>query len=425
MQKLKLSSSLFLVFIANSGNLTSYLFQFISARHLSPTDYGIFNALNSFLIFLSAPLPIIGLLMTRVSVKLIFQEKINLTPFLAYVLKRVGIIVAILFGLGVVGVKELMGYFHLNSPFPVIIMILQYSVGLLLPIFLGIIQGLRYYIQYALFLASGLWFRLLCGLVIIFFTQFTVSYALGCGLMGYIFALSISLFFLLKIGMKLESVENRTDYNSIFKDVLFNEAKKNFLPLAITSFAVSGALNLDISFVRHYIPGEQAGLYSVGAILGRVSFYVPGILMSILFAETLHEQRTSSAYRLIFISSLLSGLYCLICWISPDLLIKILMGKKYIGASSYLKIISLAMAIFSLGNALFTYEMARENYGYLFSLLGGFALSVILITFRFHQTPMEIAMGFFIGCTVSTLGGVGYSYLMTRNRPPKSVQNRG
>lgn len=58
-----------MIFIANSGNLAAYLFQVLSARTMSPSDYGLFNALNSLVVVISSPIPVGNMLVAKMTIK--------------------------------------------------------------------------------------------------------------------------------------------------------------------------------------------------------------------------------------------------------------------------------------------------------------------------------------------------------------------
>ena len=176
---------------------------------------------------------------------------------------------------------------------------------------------------------------------------------------------------------------------------LFGEMGRYAFPVFISTFMVLALGNLDNVLVRHYCTPEEAGLYSMGAILGRVAFSLPSCLLTVLFPSAAKSHAAGKEKKYIFwvsfgLTTLLGGGVALTFFLWPEQIISILFGSKYREAAPLLQIIGIAMAMLSSANVVFSYQLAKSDYSYLWILTGGVLLMLVLVLF-FHETAMAIA----------------------------------
>ena len=410
-----LKRNLLLLFLANSGSLATYLFQFLSARVMSPVDYGLFNSINSLGVLVSAPVPVLSLLITKVVVKLSIQDLGLVRSFYRRSLFYFFFIGAAILLLGLGASPFLKSYFHLLNIVPLFIIFCQLALGAIVPLPLGVLRGIKEYVAFTFSAASAVWIRLLAAVAIVLVAgALSVSQAIFCGVVG---AASVFLLCHIFLDRRLSGERRKGTLDAGW---IKKELRRSLVPVALTYMGLSSFCNIDLILVRHYLPGE-AGLYAVAAILGRIGFYLPGILIAVLFPEALHaiEQKRDSngiLVRIVVLTALVSGCFALFCFLMPDFIIKSLMGAKYLAASSFLPIIAGAMAMLALAHALFTYGMAKERYGYLWALAGGVLLCVILVSGFFHNSAREVALAVFWSITSVLLGTAGWWSLTSGQR---------
>jgi len=180
--------------------------------------------------------------------------------------------------------------------------------------------------------------------------------------------------------------------------------------------------NLDIILVKHYCPPEEAGLYSIAAILGRIALFLPGVLIVVLFPEAAKAQTTGNEdSRILWVSlamtAILGGGFALACTLWPEQIIILLFGEKYQAGAELLKIISLAMAMLAVANVIFTYSMARSEFKFLWPLAIGVAMMLILI-FNLHDSALTIAKMVLYSIGLILTGTLSWYFLRSRSPLP-------
>ncbi len=398
---MNVKKAFFLIFIANSGNLAAYLFQVLSARTMSPSDYGLFNALNSLVVVLSSPIPVGNMLVAKMTIKVSSIGEQLVIALRNFLLKK-GIILAIIIWLmGFLIFPWLQKYFHLNQKMPLYILLAHAGLVVLIPIFLGMLQGLRFYMVQALGMALFNWGRLASGGIFAYDGYLTVSEALFCALLSTILVTSLAAIFL-KCKLQKGPLSKRIDLKSLLR----KELSTSFPYLALNYLTVALFLNADMILARHYLSTKEVGLYAVAAILGRIAFYLPGILVAVLFAESVRRSTGRNLLKIGVLAGLASFSFGGLCWLAPEFLISLLMGTKYVGAAPYLRVIAMGMSFLALANLVFTYFLGQEKYGYLYGLMfcALFTFGAILI--KFHRSPLEIALTLTVGTLVAWLWAI-------------------
>ena len=381
-----LQNNLLILILLNSSNIFNYLFQLMVGRALTPADYGTFNALNSMAVILSAPVAVLPLVFSRTTIKLAQSGMGQVRNLLVKGFRSMIVIAggALLVGISIM--PWLKNYLHLDASLPVLIMLVQLALALVLPVFLGILQGLHRFFPFGLGISSISLGRFLAGILLVSVLSWGVNGALLAGAIGTCLAISITLWSVRDI---LREQENPLPQG------LFKEMGKYAFPVFLSTTMVMALGNLDIVLVKHYCSPEEAGLYSIAAILGRIALYLPGVLIVVLFPEAAKAKATGNEdSRILWVSlgltALLGGSFALACTFWPEPIIVLLFGEKYQAAAGLLTIISLAMAMLAVANVIFTYSLARSEFNFLWPLVSGVAMMLFLIFF-FHDSALTIA----------------------------------
>lgn len=408
-----LRNNLLILVLLNSSNIFSYLFQLVAGRSLTTGDYGSFNALNSMAVILAAPVAVLPLVFSRYTVKLEMNGLGQVKSLLVEGFRGMVFVSVILFLIGLAAIPWLQNFLHLESTIPIIIMLVQSTLSLIFPLLLGMIQGLHRFSALGICGSSVSLVRLLSGLLFVFALGWGVNGALLSGTIGTFFAMGIGLWALRDI-LKVPAEPLHHD--------LFSEMRKYSFPVFISTTLVMALGNLDIVLVKHYCSPEEAGLYSIAAILGRIALFLPGVLIIVLFPEAAKAQSTGNEdSRILWVSlgltALLGGSFALACTLWPEQIIVLLFGEKYQAGAELLKVISLAMAMLAIANVIFTYCLARSEFKFLWPLAIGVGMMLLLI-FNFHDSALTIAkmvlysIGFILAGTLS--------WYVLRSRSPLS-----
>ena len=331
------------------GNVANYFFQFYMARNLSTEDYGILNSLMSLMMILTVPTGVILMVLAKYSshfkalkdmaqVRALFLN--SLKKVLLY--SSLGLVLYLLFS------RYLGSFLKVPSLLPIIILGFIIFFSLLLPVNLGILQGLQKFWSFGIGCGLGGAFRLMFGIFLV---------ALGLRVNGALAAIALSSFVLTIFTF----IPLRLLFSPKLAPAAYNPPKHNpgikennnaliaySLPVMLALFSFMVLVSLDLILVKHYFSAEEAGIYSSAAVLGRALFFLPTAIVMALF-PMVSEQHTlkQDTYQLLKkglgLTLLLSGVGALVYLFAPGLAISILFGAKFEVAAPLLQLFPLSL----------------------------------------------------------------------------------
>jgi len=415
-----LKQNIIILILLNSGNLFNYLFQLVVGRSMSPADFGGFNALNSTMVIFAAPLAIVPLVMARFTARFAITDM----GLVRTLLSRAGLyatgLAIVAYGLGAACLPLLRSFLHIDAAAPILLMLGVMAGSFVLPVPWGMLQGLQRFTGYGLAGASNAFFRLLGALAFVLGLGWGVNGALLASLAGIVAAIGVNCYFLRDVFALRKSPLPKG---------LIKEVGTYSVGMLVSSVIVMILGNLDLVLVRHYCDAEGAGLYATAAILGRIAFYLPSVLMSVLFTEAASAKESgrndlASLWTSMGLTALLGGGFALFCLVASSFVVKILFGASYPAAGPLLAVISAAMALLAVANILFVYFQARSEFGFVWFQVAGVGLFLGLVTV-YHDTPMTVAWLLFSGIAVMLLGSLGWLVVRVRARKTKEVSHAG
>lgn len=398
-----------ILILMNSGNLFNYLFQMALGRSLTPADFGGFNALNSTMVIFAAPLAILPLIMARFTARFSLQGMGMVRTLLFKALKWSVLAAIVAYALGCLLIPFLKSFLHIETAAPILLMFCVMSLSFILPVPWGMLQGLQRFLGFGLAGASNALFRFLTVFLWVGFLGLGVNGALMCSISGSLAAICVNLLFLKDIfPHKPEPLPG-----GLAKEVGVYSGG-----MLVSSVIVMALGNLDLILVRHYCSAEGAGLYATGAILGRIAFYLPSVLMSVLFTEAATAKEAGeNGHRSLWISvgmtALLGGGFALVCALFSGFVVTILFGAQYVAAGPLLAVISGAMALLAVANILFVYFQARSEFGFVWVQAAGVGLFLALVFF-YHDTPLTVAWLLFWSIAFIVAGTFAWFFLRER-----------
>jgi O-antigen/teichoic acid export membrane protein len=381
-----LRNNLIILILVNSASVFNYLFQMLIGRSLTPMDYGVFNSLLSLGAIAASPVTVVHIVFSRFIVKLSLSglgqvKKLLMSSFRVVIYISIGS-----FCLGLLLVPWIKNYLHLQDSAPVVFMLVSVSVSLLFPLLFAMLEGLHRFSLFGFGSVGYALTRFLGALILVTL--------LGLGVKGAFLALIIA--------SGVAMIYGFWGLNDLFKvkqeDLppnLFGEMRRYSLPVFVSTLFIMVLGNLDIVLVRHYCSPEEAGLYSTAAIIGRIAFTLNGTLLTVLFptaaqAHSVGEEKKYILWVSFGLTVLLGGAIALVFYFWPEQIISLLFGEKYQEAAPLLQIVGISMVLLASANVIFSYQLARSEYSYLWVLAGGVTLMMGMVLF-FHETAMNIA----------------------------------
>ena len=146
--------------------------------------------------------------------------------------------------------------------------------------------------------------------------------------------------------------------------------------------------------VRHFLDTGQSGLYSAIATLGKVIFYASSavtlVLFPVLSERTARHESTGKilSIALLLVITISLGV-TLVYFLAPDMVIHLLFGASYSGASPYLGLFACFISLYSLGNVFVLTCLAVNKLSIWIITLVAAVAQTILISL-FHRTIIDI-----------------------------------
>ena len=402
----------------NSASVFNYLFQVVVGRTISSIDYGVFNSLFAMVSIFSAPVSILHIVFSRFIVNLSLSGMGKVKTLFMKSFKVILVFSGtILFG-GIIAIPLIKDFFHLEVTTPIVLVLVTLCFTLLFPIPFAILEGLHRFTR--LGIGSG------CSPLIRFLGALLFVTGLGWGVNGALVAAATASAFTLGFGIwSLKDILKTS--SEPLPDGTFRDMANYSGPVLLSTTMIMILGNIDISLVRHYCSPEEAGLYASAAILGRIAWFLPGALVTVLFpsaakARALGKKDGYILWTSLSLTAFLAFAVALLFNLWPEQLISLFLGDKYREAASLLKIVSIAMAILSLTNVIASYSLARSDYTFLLPLVAGVALMIILIL-TYHDTATTIA--YIMLLSVSSIFIVAFAQLIFKiNRSSTATHRR-
>lgn len=376
-----------IVFILlNSSGVLNYIFQIILGRTLSPEQYGSFNSLFATGALITTPFTILHLVFSRFIARMTGNKLQKTKSLLTICLKT---ILAIVFGIAVIGLLSaqwLQNFLHTETTLPIILMLLATCFSAFQQVLVAVCEGMQRFLALGIISGGGALARLLFAILFVVI----LGWGIEGGLLAVTFAASSALVF------------GVWQLRDIFKSQAVDLPSNSWLEMArfsIPSFLmitmVAIMCNIDIILVRHYCPQDQAGYYATATILGRIAFFLPSSLLMVLFPSVAKATASGAKdHQYLFVSlgltAILSGIVFLVFFLAGQSIIQVVYGNQYFSAAPLLTIVTAAMGLLAVSHVIFSYNMARSEFSFLWLLIGGVLLMLSLV-FLYHDSAKTIA----------------------------------
>lgn len=375
-----------------SANFFNYLFQIAMGRLLTVSEYGILNSLFSILLIISVPAGTITIIAAKnISHNLAISKFNEVKKFIKNIFLKVllfGMLVLIVY---FIFVPYLMDFMKINVFLYYAILGVVLLISFFFSLLMGILQGAKMYGIYGVTggLSSAAKFVIAVILVLL---GLNIAGALLSTFIAQIAVSSIAVIFIYsyfkKIGSKQVLDENNDDVSNNVLTI------KYFLLVLFSLFFYTFFTNIDLIMVKHFFPSKEAGIYAVSALLGKIILYLPASFAVVMFPEVSHAHALNNKTKKILLKTILITI--LLCFFGeifyilfPNFIISVLMGSKYLKATSLLSLYGLSMFSFAIVSIMVNYYMAVQKYFFVFLMFLFAILEVVLISL-FHQTLASV-----------------------------------
>lgn len=366
-------------FLAGLGN---YAFHFFMARMLSVEDYGGLQSLIG--LFAIFSIPISALIIVLVKYTAYFKAKKQLgkvTSLFFLFTKKVLMIASGFFVIFLALNQFIADFLNLDSSVPIIILGLSFIPIFFSSINRSIIQGLEKFKSASVIAVIEVLSKVLGGVLLV---------GLGFGINGAIGAIALAVFIsyliaFLPLKFLLKKQKEKINTQEIFQ---------YFFPVFLTVLFLSLIYYIDIVLVKHFMSSHIAGEYGALDLIGHIIFFLGGPIVAVMFPITVRagaaDSDPSKTFKKTFFLIILIGAATLLFYfLFPNFLIKILVGKKFLGINKFLGWFGVAMFLYSLVYLFSNYFLSIGKTKYVFVLGIGVLLEIVLISI-WHKNLWQI-----------------------------------
>jgi len=340
------SRSIIVISASMIANAFSYLFQLLSGRYFSPSDYGTLVALFS----LSGIIPLVSMFFTNGIPKLVSEIKDEDYPkrisYLYFsILKIISVISIFALLIMIVGINFISSFLNINNKILIITFSIAVSAGMVTSFMAPFLQGLHRFkaFSFTTILGSLLKFGVI---LIVILLSLRLNYVFA-GLVISTVLVGIASHLILR---KNIFIKYNKFHQKDIKTLLKYSTGGAFALIGLTLLQ-----NMDVVLVKHFFTEDISGIYGSLSVIGRIVFYLASPVAIVMLPICAEKFKKGENYKKPFftaflLSFLIATVVTIIYWAFPHLVIKLLFGSKYLPAEPYLPL----FAIFMLLNSLLT-----------------------------------------------------------------------
>jgi O-antigen/teichoic acid export membrane protein len=363
---------IFAVSMLSSG--LSYLFQILCGRLLNTSEYGQINTLFSMISILA----VIGSALGLSIAKYIAEAKTDYGGEIKTILKQ-----AIYISPVFITVTIIMFHFFTNSNLYIsIITAIATYFAAFASIFYGVLQGKKKFYKVNVFNMISPLCKLVIGisLLVIGLSYHSVIYTLIVGSI-------ITILYGFVNSKKLINFNSQPNKNNI------NEIYKYFIFTFISTICLTIFNNFDILLIKSYFNNEITGMYSSAALFGKIILYIPTAFITMMVpivAESKSNKESFNTLKKTFIMSFsLSSIACLCLFAFKKLIIKILMGDKYLPSAEFVLPTCIMMLALVCVTIFVNYSIIENDKFFAISSCFATIISSVILTFIFNKTVAQ------------------------------------
>lgn len=360
----------------------NYLYQFSMIRMLGPEDYGILGSLFAIIYLVTFSTSPINMVVSKTIAEHHLKNKEKIKFIYYNTFKKIIFIGLLILALYILASPFIASYMNIDDlPGVILVGVIAYF-SLIAVLLTGTLNGMQKFVWQNI---SGLISTILkfSLAVLLVYLGFKVNGALTAIIIGILISLIVAY-----IPIKREL--RKTKQKRINLKSMYYYA----FPVFLSSVFFVLIITLDQILVKHFFSSEQAGIYAAAGMIAKMVWFGSSFLIGPLFPKVVElkskgkDPSSLLTNSLIYISVLVV-LGCLILFIAPNFIVRILSGHLYDSAIPLLGLFGVSLGIFSLLQIFMTYNLAAGKFKFIYIFALGILFEVIGI-YLFHSTLGEV-----------------------------------
>jgi len=365
-----LGHSLLLMVFTHLASAANLLFHVVMGRALPKAEYGILASLLGVGLVVATPMMALGIAMAHFAARFAAEgRRDDLRRLVARWVRRLAVVAAAVVVTAVGFSRPLADALRLPGTAPVVVTACGLACTLLIPVFVGSLQGLQSFVWMSLAQHSWAFTRLATGWALIGLLGGTAM----AGLLGHVAGLAVS------VAVGAVALVLLTPREPAAGDVTRGVDAYFLRSLcALTGFGI--LMNADVILVKHFFDPETAGGFARAATIARIVVFFPQPVAAAMFPKVVSAGFTSRAqrrtlWRAIAVSAVLIGASVLACCLAPGLALRLVYGDSAPAAEALRLVRTVTIVLSPLGLAflLMNFEIAQRRFAVVGPLLAGAA----------------------------------------------------
>ncbi|HSW74996.1 MAG TPA: oligosaccharide flippase family protein [Candidatus Saccharimonadales bacterium] len=398
-------------FLGSVGvGLLNYAYYPVMSHLLPVSSYGEVQAIMSLFLQLLIFLTVLG--QVTVNVVANYQDETKKQKII-YELEKLALFLSIaLFVVAAVFGWKIKSFFHFNSVWPFLILMLSIVVTVPLAFRSAYLRGHKKFASVAAANLLSSASEIIISAVLVLVGWKTVG-----AVFGIVVAQFLAFLYAARAAYKIGFTKPENAKLASLPDVktLRPELMYGLLVLC-GSLTITVLSSADIFVVKHYFDAQTAGHYAGVSTVARIIFFLTASIAQVLLPSVKINQ-TAKHNRTLFLKSLalvlaLGGMAALVFAVFQREIITVLMGKKYLTYGHLLGRLSLLMLVLSVLNLVVSYFVALRKYSIIIIVLLGAGLTFGLLAI-FHTT-LEAVIDSVLSGALAMLGMFGVWLIISK-----------
>jgi len=377
-------------------NFFNFVFQFVMARMLTISDYGVLATIFSMFYLLTV---LIEGTQTVVAKFASTNKELGSLNSLARRAFKKSVVLAFVF----FAVYAVISFFVLKPVLNIDYKLLLVSgiallTSLTLPINRGILQGRKRFFALSLNLITESLAKMILGVILVVW-----GFAVYGAIVGTLLGAGIALIF------------SFIALRDVFRAERINVETKSLYHYSIPTFLITIVIiafySLDILIARALFSPEIAGMYAIASVLSKTVFWGTQPISRAMFpisSENDHANPGSKSHVLFSACLALSALVLaalVLFYFFSDQLVYLFAGKNIPESAGIVMYLVLSMGALSFTNLFLLYRLSINRVkGYLFTLI--FLAIEVMLLFMFSNNITEYSIGFMISSFILLVGSM-------------------
>ena len=393
------------------ANVFNYLYQVLMARLLDPADFGLLASLFSVFVVLSVLAPALQLAGARFAAT---SGPEQVRALWVRLLRRSLVLGLAATVLALALSPALSWFLHIDSVGLLLLLSVSFFFSLMLPVNMGVLQGLHRFLALAAANLATPLIRLALGAALVI---------LGLGVFGA--------FVPLLVGFVLVFAATSLPLRRLPRGEAELEATGLVRYISWTAVAYGAFIvlsNIDVVLAKHYLEPRAAGEYAALAVLGRIVLFAPVGVTLVMFPMTARAEQAPGRRLAILAASIaytlaITGAVLAVYAILPMTVVNVAVGDEYGAITPALLRYGSGMLGLAVTFLMMHYFLAIDRTNVAIPVIAGVVVQIAL-TVAFHSgvdqlADIRLASGLFSVVAMIFYGAVVGLRSSTRSAPQR------